>query len=229
MACNNTIEHRLLALGEEGYRDFQRRLMPTVEPASVIGVRTPLVRSLARELASTPEAARFMAALPHRYYEENNLHAYLVERERDYAACVAALDAFLPYVDNWATCDTMKPPVFKRHLDELYEKTLEWLASGRTYTARYAVGVMMTYYLDGPRSGECMDAVSRLEGGDYYVDMMCAWFFATALAKRFGEAAPYLEKGRLPEWTRLKAIQKGVESRRVSDAQKILLRSLRAG
>lgn len=222
----DAIVDRLFALQDEKYRDFQARLMPTVPYERVIGVRTPALRSLAKELVGTPQAEAFMRELPHRYYEENNLHAFLIESIRPFDACVRALDAFLPYVDNWATCDCMNPKVLGKHKQELYPHILRWLADGRLYTVRFAIGLLMRYYLDADFSPEQLALVAAIDSEEYYLKMMVAWYFATALAKQYGAALPYLLERRLPPWTHKKTICKAIESYRITDEKKAYLRTL---
>lgn len=221
------VETRLFAMQDPAYRAFQCKLMPTVDPAGVIGVRTPELRKFAKEFGKMPESADFLQNLPHKYYEENNLHGFLIEIMKDYGQTVAALDAFLPYVDNWATCDLMRPRVFRKHLPELLEQIKVWLASGDTYTVRFAIEMLMTFYLDEGFQPEYPAMVAAVRSGEYYVNMMIAWYFATALAKQYDAALPYLLERRLDLWTHNKAIQKAVESYRITDEQKTFLRSLK--
>ena len=201
--------------------------MPTVDPDTVIGVRMPALRKLVKDFAETPEAAEFLKALPHRYYEENNLHGLLISAMRDYDRAVAALDAFLPYVDNWATCDLIRPKVFQKHLPELLEKIQVWLASDHTYTVRFGLEMLMTCYLDDAFRPEYLELAAGVRSGEYYVNMMIAWYFATALAKQYDAALPYLRERRLDPWTHNKAIQKAIESCRVTGEQKAYLRTLK--
>lgn len=219
------ITERLLSLADENYRQFQIPLMPTMDPKRVIGVRTPVLRRLAKELAGTPEAMTFLQSLPHTYYEENNLHAFLVEQIRDYDACIAAIDAFLPYVDNWSTCDGWSPKVLACHRVELLEKIREWMASAHPYTVRFGIGMLQRYFLDEHFLAEYLDWVSAVDREEYYVRMMVAWYFATALAKQYEAAVPYIREHRLPDWTHNKAIQKALESYRVTTEHKEELRS----
>lgn len=222
------IQNRLFELQDLKYRDFQRRLMPTVDPETVIGVRTPEMRKLAKEFSKTPEAMEFLRILPHKYYEENNLHGFLIESIKDYNQTIAAIDAFLPYVDNWATCDLMSPKIFKKHLPELYEKIRTWLKSGQPYTVRFGIGMLMSFYLDENFRPEMLDLVASVKSEEYYVNMMIAWYFATALAKQYAAALPYIRQRRLGRWTHNKAIQKAIESYRISDDVKATLRTLKA-
>jgi 3-methyladenine DNA glycosylase AlkD len=221
------IRSRLFELQDLKYRDFQCKLMPTVDPETVIGVRTPDMRRLAREFSGTTEAVEFLNILPHKYYEENNLHGFLIERIKDYDQVIEAIDAFLPYVDNWATCDLMSPKVFKKHLPELYEKIRGWLKSDRTYTVRFGIEMLMSFYLDEDFQSEMPDLVAGVKSQEYYVNMMIAWYFATTLAKQYDAALPYIRERRLEKWTHNKAIQKAIESYRISDEQKAYLRTLK--
>lgn len=223
----NAVHSRLFAMQDQEYRAFHCRLMPTVDPAYVIGVRTPELRKFAKDFAKTPEAAVFLRQLPHKYYEENNLHGFLISGMKDYDQVISALDSFLPYVDNWATCDLMRPRVFKNHLPELLEQIKVWMASGHTYTIRFGIEMLMTFYLDENFQPEYLEMVSRVRSGEYYVNMMVAWFFATALAKQYDAVLPYLLQRRLENWTHNKAIQKAIESYRITEEQKTYLRLLK--
>ena len=227
MNTETTIRARLFELQDLSYRDFQCKLMPTVDPDTVIGVRTPELRKLAKSFSKEPEAEAFLRTLPHRYYEENNLHGFLIETMKDYSQVIAALDAFLPYVDNWATCDLMSPKIFKKHLPELREQIQVWMASSHTYTIRFGIEMLMTFYLDEQFQPEYLDWVADVHSEEYYVTIMIAWYFATALAKQYDAALPYLQEHRLEPWTHNKAIQKAIESYRITDEQKAYLRSLK--
>lgn len=217
----------LFELQDKDYAEFQAKLMPTVERESIIGVRTPQLRKFAAEFAKRPEAKDFLNSLPHTYYEENNLHAFIVEKIKDYDACIAALDKFLPYVDNWATCDCMNPKVLKKQPERLLEKIKEWMASEHTYTVRFAMGLLMGYYLDENFEGSQLAMVADYRSEEYYIKMMQAWYFATALAKQYDAALPYIQQNRLDKWTHNKAIQKAVESYRITDEQKAYLKTLK--
>lgn len=222
-----SVQAQLFRRQDLNYRDFQCKLMPTVDPRTVIGVRTPELRKFAKAFARTPEAAEFLQILPHKYYEENNLHGFLIETIKDYDQAVAALDAFLPYVDNWATCDLMRPKVFSKHLTELREQVRTWMASDQTYTVRFGIEMLMTFFLDEQFQPEYLEWVAGVRSGEYYVNMMVAWYFATALAKQYDAALPYLTERRLEPWTHNKAIQKAIESYRIADEKKAYLRSLK--
>ena len=223
----SAVTQRLFSLADEGYRHFQTPLLPSVAPERIIGVRTPVLRKLAKELAGTAEAEAFLSDLPHTYYEENNLHAFLVEQIRDYDACIAAIDAFLPYVDNWSTCDGWSPKVLKRHPEELLVKIRQWMASDLPYTVRFGIGMLQRYFLDERFDPTYLEWVAVIDREEYYVRMMVAWYFATALAKQYEATLPYIEQGRLPLWTHNKAIQKAVESYRVSAPSKEYLKTLK--
>ena len=221
------IQAQLMEMQDMPYRTFQCKLMPTVDPETVIGVRTPLLRGFAKQLAKTPDAVAFLQILPHRYYEENNLHGFLIETIRDYDATIAALDAFLPYVDNWATCDLMSPRIFSKHLPELYEKIQEWIASEQTYTVRFGIEMLMRFYLDAHFFPEAPALVAGVSSEEYYVNMMIAWYFATALAKQYDATLPYLTERRLGKWTHNKTIQKAIESDRIDADTKRYLKTLK--
>lgn len=221
------IRQRLFVLQDIEYRNFNSRLIPTVSRETVIGVRTPELRKLAKEFAKMPESEEFIKILPHKYYEENNLHGFLIEQIENYDACAAAVDTFLPYVDNWATCDLMSPKIFRNHLPELEIKIREWLQSGHTYTIRFGIEMLMSFYLDGRFIPEYANLVAGIRSSEYYVNMMTAWYFATALAKQYNVVLPFIENRRLDNWTHNKTIQKAVESFRISDEQKKYLRSLK--
>lgn len=221
------IQEKLFALQDVSYKEFQCKLMPTVDPDTVIGVRTPMLRSLAKQVEKEEDIQTFMEQLPHQYYEENNLHGFLIERIKDYDACIRALDKFLPYVDNWATCDLMSPKVFARHLPELLEKIKAWMASEETYTIRFGIEMLMRFYLDEEFLPEYLEMVADIQTEEYYVQMMIAWYFATALAKQPEAALPYIEQNRLSVWIHNKSIQKAVESRRIDDSTKKYLKTLK--
>ena len=223
----SAVTERLFALADEGYRRFQIPLLPSVAPERIIGVRTPVLRKLAKELTGTAEAEAFLRDLPHTYYEENQLHAFLVEQMRDYDACIAAIDAFLPYVDNWSTCDGWSPKVLKKHPEELLCNIRRWMASELPYTVRFGIGMLQRYFLDERFDSAYLDWVAAIDREEYYVRMMVAWYFATALAKQYEAALPYIDAGRLPTWTHNKAIQKAVESYRVTPEHKAYLKTLK--
>ena len=221
------ISEKLFALQDQKYQSFQSKLMPTVPPETIIGVRTPLLRKLAKEFSGTPQAEEFLRTLPHEYYEENNLHAFLIEKIRDYDIALAETERFLPYIDNWATCDCFCPKIFARHKAELLEHIRGWLKSDRLYTVRYAIGMLMRHYLDEAFRPEYLAWVAGVQSEEYYINMMRAWYFATALAKQPDKALPWLTERRLDVWTHNKTIQKAVESDRISAEMKQQLRRMR--
>lgn len=219
------ILQRLFALQDIEYQVFQSKLIPNVAPDTMIGVRTPELRALAKELNKREDVGTFLAALPHRYFDENQLHAFIISLNKDYGATVAAVDAFLPFVDNWATCDQLSPTVFRKHRAELLGEIERWMASEHTYTIRFGVGMLMQHYLDEDFRPEYLERVASLRSGEYYVNMMVAWYFATALTKQWDAALPYIEQHRLDAWTHNKAIQKATESYRIPPERKAELRA----
>ena len=221
------IQKELFQLQDKEYRQFHSSLMPTIDPDLVIGVRTPELRKLAKRLGKEKDISIFLGTLPHTYYEENNLHAFIISEYKDYAACIEALDAFLPYVDNWATCDMMRPKVFNKHLNELPPQINIRISSGETYKIRFGIEMLMTFYLDESFSPEYPETVASVSSDEYYVIMMKAWYFATALAKQYNAVIPYIEQNRLDKETHNKTIRKAVESYRITDEQKAYLRSLK--
>lgn len=221
------IVDQLFALQDTAYADFQSKLMPTVPRKSMIGVRVPQLRKLSARLANTPQAQAFLHSLPHRWYDENMLHALLLSTMGDTAQCLQAVDAFLPYVDNWAVCDIMSPKVFRSHKSELWAFIEPWLASSHTYTRRFALDMLMTHYLNDAFTPSVLEKAASACTGDYYVDMACAWLLATALCKQWDATLPYLTEHRLSPWVHHKTIQKARESRRISTEQKALLSVLK--
>lgn len=221
------IQKRLFELQDTEYKVFSSKLMPTVDPETVIGVRTPALRKLAKELSKHPEIKDFLNILPHKYYEENNLHGFIIETIKDYDEVITELDKFLPYVDNWATCDLMSPKIFKKHTEELLEKIKIWIASEDTYTIRFGIGMLMSFYLDENFKKKYLTLVSKVKSEEYYVNMMIAWYFATALAKQYDATLPFIEKQKLSKWTHNKAIQKAIESNRIPKDIKEYLKTLK--
>lgn len=217
----------LYQLQDRDYRDFQCRLMPTVDPATVIGVRTPQLRQLSKTLVKRADVDAFLLDLPHAYFDLNQLHAFVLSEMKDFDRCVAEVDRFLPYVDNWATCDQLSPKAFRAHRDALLPHVRRWIASEQTYTIRFGVGMLLEHYLDGDFDPVLPELVAALRSEEYYVNMMIAWYFATALAKQYAQIVPYIENRRLDAWTHNKAIQKAVESRRITPEQKAYLKTLK--
>ncbi|MBQ4128667.1 MAG: DNA alkylation repair protein [Ruminococcus sp.] len=212
---------------DEKYRDFTSALIPNIDKDSIIGVRTPKVRSLAKVLKNSELSYSYLNELPHRYLEENHLHGFLIELEKDFAKALNLTTGFLPYIDNWATCDTVRPKVFKKHLALLYPHIKEWLKSDHTYTVRYAIGLLNSFYLDDAFTDEHLKLVSNIKSDEYYINMMIAWYFATALYKQYDKTAPYIENKLLDKWTHNKAIQKACESLRIDSSTKSYLRTLK--
>ena len=224
---SSEIREALFQLRDEEYRRFQAGLIPCIAPETMIGVRTPALRSLAKQLYRSGEYTGFLAELPHRFFDENQLHAFILSEMRDFEACIAETCRFLPYVDNWATCDQLSPRVFKKGRRQLLEYIRAWLDSGQTYTVRFAIGMLMSHFLDADFDPEYLRMVSQVRSGEYYVRMMVAWYFATALAKQYDAALPYIDERKLEPWTHNKAIQKSLESYRISDDRKAYLRGLK--
>lgn len=220
------IKKQLFSMQDIEYKKFHCGLMPTINPETVIGVRTPELRRFANTI-SAEDAERFIAELPHEYYEENNLHGILLGKIRDYDECVAAVSRFLPYVDNWATCDMTSPRALKKNSDGLIEQIKIWIASGETYTVRFAIKLLMSYYLGEHFSETYLETVATVRSEEYYVKMMVAWYFATALAKQYEAAVPYIENRVLEPWIHNKTIQKSVESNRIGAEQKTYLKEFK--
>ena len=221
------ITAQLFALQDQAYADFQSKLLPTVARETVIGVRTPDLRKMAKQICKTPAAQEFLHRLPHRYFDENQLHAFILSEEKDFNTCIAELEQFLPYVDNWATCDQLSPRCFKRHTTELLPLIRKWMRSTHTYTKRFGIGTLMRYFLDDAFRPEYLEWVASIKSDEYYIRMMQAWFFATALAKQWDAALPYIQQRRLDTVAHRMTIQKAVESFRITDEQKELLKTLR--
>ena len=218
---------RLYALQDKKYRDFQGKLIPTVDPKTIIGVRTPDLRTLAKELAKQEDIGTFLDTLPHTYFDENQLHAFILSELKDYGQCIERVKEFLPCIDNWATCDQLSPKAFKKHKTELLKEITTWLKSDATYTVRFAVGMLMQHYLDDDFNSAYPKLVAAIKSDEYYINMMRAWYFATALAKQYDAIIPYIEQKKLDPWTHNKAIQKAVESYRITPEQKEYLKTFR--
>ena len=221
------INAQLLAQKDEKYAEFQRKLIPTISSETVIGVRTPFLRSYAKQLAKEENIDGFLHALPHSSFEENQLHAFIISEIKDYKRCMAELERFLPFIDNWATCDQLSPSILKKHTTELLTEIQRWLKSAHPYTVRFAIGMLMRYYLDDLFEPRYLEWVASVKRDESYIQMMVAWYFATALAKQYQSALPYSDKRLLDEWTHRKTIQKAIESFRITDEQKDYLRTLR--
>lgn len=221
------IRQKLYELQDISYRDFQAKLIPNIAPGSMIGVRTPALRKLAKELRKDSELRDFLRDLPHAFFDENQLHAFLISEMKDYTECLVQVQRFLPYIDNWATCDQLSPKVFKKHKADLLSPIRDWIRSDQTYTVRFAIGMLMQHYLDDDFDPEYLQMVSAVRSEEYYINMMIAWYFATALAKQYEAALPYIEQKKLEIWTHNKTIQKAVESYRITPEQKAYLKSLK--
>lgn len=224
---NEDIRDRLFRIQDTKYRDFQSKLIPTVAPERIIGVRTPELRKVAKELRRQPDITTFLATLPHGYFDENQLHAFVISEEKDYEKCICQVETFLPYIDNWATCDQLSPKVFRKNRPDLLLHIRRWLQSEYTYTVRFAIGMLMQHFLEEDFDPDYPEMVAGIRSGEYYVNMMIAWYFATALAKQYDATLPYLQAQRLDAWTHNKAIQKARESYRITPEQKEYLKSLK--
>ena len=221
------IREELFSLQDPGYREFQGMLIPSNKDASMIGVRTPELRRLARTYAGREDIGEFLDDLPHQYFDENQLHAFIISGIKDYEKCVKEVIRFLPYVDNWATCDQMSPKVFRKHRQELAEQAEEWIGSDHTYTVRFGIKMLMDHFLEEEFDLMYPEMVAQVRSEEYYIRMMVAWYFATALAKQYDAVLPFIENRRLDPWTHNKAIQKAVESFRVTPEHKEYLKSLK--
>ena len=221
------IRAELFRLQDTKYRDFQYKLIPTADPETVIGVRTPELRKYAKQLWKEGDVSGFLEDLPHSYFDENQLHAFIISEIKDYDRCIEEVNRFLPYVDNWATCDQLSPKVFGKHRDELLEHIRVWLKSDQTYTVRFGIGMLMQHFLGDRFEITYPEMVAGIRSEEYYINMMIAWYFATALAKQYDRIIPFIENRRLDRWTHNKAIQKSVESYRITPEQKEYLRSLK--
>ena len=221
------IQETLLAARDADFAAFTAKTIPTLDPDTVLGVRTPALRQLAKDIAKQPDTAEFLRALPHTYFEENQLHAFLLALEKDFDRCNAQTDALLRYIDNWATCDQLSPKIFAKHADALLPFIEAWMRSAHTYTVRFGIGMLMRHFLGKNFAPEYAEAVAAIRSEEYYINMMCAWYFATALAEQYDAVIGYLTERRLPEWVHKKTIQKAIESYRIPPEQKAFLRTLR--
>lgn len=222
-----TLYDRLMKVKDDAYREFQTKLVPNVPPETILGVRTPEMRKIAKEVFESPEREAFLNDLPHRYYEENLIHFFVISMIKDFDTCVNAVETFLPYVDCWPVSDQATPKAFAKNHEKLLPYIRKWIASDHVYTARFGIRMLMNEFLGDDFREEYPELVADKKGDDYYLKMMEAWYFATALAKKYDETIPYFEERRLDEWVHKKAIQKAVESYRVSEEHKEYLKSLR--
>ena len=220
------LQKRLFSMQDIKYKEFHCQLMPTIDSDTVIGVRSPRLRKLASEIRNDSKTDAFLHSLPHKYYEENNLHAFIVSGFRDYGKALEYTENFLPYIDNWATCDAFAPKVFGKKREDFLPVVKKWIVSDKPYTVRYGIGMLMRFYLDDEYFSEDLLALAAdIKSDEYYVNMMVAWYFATALAKQYDSAIRFINDKRLPVWTHNKAIQKAIESRRISPETKEYLRT----
>ena len=226
----NKIKNDLLLMQDKTYKDFHSKLMPTINPDSIIGIRVPVLRDYAKKLFkenSIESLNPFLKNLPHEFYEENNIHAFIIEKINNFDECIFYLENFLPYIDNWATCDMLNPKIFKNNCEKLLEKIYQWINSDSVYTVRFAIGMLMRYFLDEKFETKYLDLVASINSEEYYINMMRAWFFATALAKQYEQTFPYIKNYSLDKWTHNKTIQKAKESFRISKVQKEELKKFR--
>ena len=221
------VQKRLFEMQDAEYRDFHAKLVPTMEKTKFIGIRTPMLRKFAKKFGKTEESEIFLQVLPHQYYEENNLHGLLIKQIRDYDKCLEELERFLPFIDNWATCDLLALHMMKKHRDVFIREVFRWIESDQPYTIRFGIGMLMRHYLDEEFKPEYPEKVAAIRSEEYYVNMMRAWYFATALAKQYEKVLPFLEERRMDVWTHNKTIQKAIESCRITPEQKAYLRTLR--
>ena len=217
----------LFRMRDQDYALMQAKIIPTVAADRIIGVRTPALRAFAKRLYKDRESDEFLSCVPHRYFDEDQLHAFMISLEKDFDSCIEKVDAFLPFIDNWATCDQLSPGVFKTAPEKLLPSIHTWIQSDQTYTVRFAIGMLMQHFLDERFDTKYADMIAEVRSEEYYIRMMIAWYFATALAKQYDLVLPYLEDRRLDDWTHNKAIQKGVESYRITDEQKAYLKTLK--
>ena len=226
----NKIKNDLLLMQDKTYKDFHSKLMPTINPNSIIGIRVPVLRDYAKKLFkenSIESLNSFLKNLPHEFYEENNIHAFLIEKINNFDECIFYLEEFLPYIDNWATCDMFNPKIFKNNCEKLLEKIYQWINSDSVYTVRFGIGMLMRFFLDEKFETKYLDLVSSINSEEYYINMMRAWFFATALAKQYEQTFPYIKNYSLDKWTHNKTIQKANESFRITKDQKEELKKFR--
>lgn len=221
------IKNELFSMQDKAYRDFHSKLMPNIDKEKIIGVRIPHARKYACSMADNPDIELFLNSLPHYYYDENNIHAFIIERIKDYDECINAVEKFLPYIDNWATCDSIKPKVFKKNKEKLIKSVEQWLKSDKPYTIRFGSNMLMTYFLDEDFSKEHIEWLANVDSEEYYVQMGIAWYLATALAKQYDDTVAYIENKKFPVWIHNKAIQKARESYRVLEERKDYLKSLK--
>ena len=222
-----TIQEQLFELSDQKYKNFQSRLIPTIDPDTVMGVRMPKIRELVRHLIKDTRHRDFLESLPHDFYDENILHSLIINECQDYDMCLEKVNSFLPYIDNWAVCDSLNPKIFKNHREQLLTEIKQWINSDHPYTCRFGIKMLMTHFLDEDFDEKYLDWVAKIRSDEYYVDMMIAWFFATALTKQWVAAVPFIENKKLDHWTHNKAIQKARESRMVPQEKKDYLNKIK--
>lgn len=224
---SDDIRDELFKMQDIEYRDFNSKLIPTVKKEDMIGVRTPELRKYAKKLLKEEGVEDFLHSLPHKYFDENQLHAFIISEIKDFKLCIDELINFLPYLDNWATCDQLSPKIFKKYRNDLLPHIYEWLKSDKTYTVRFGIGMLMEHFLDEDFKSEYPEIVAAVRSEEYYINMMTAWYFATALAKQYESILPFIEGNKLDTWTHNKTIQKAIESNRISAEQKNYLKGLK--
>lgn len=222
----NEIRDELFKLQDKQYRELQIKIIPTISPNAIIGVRTPELRKYAKKIIKE-DYKTFLEDLPHKYFDENQLHAFIISELKDFDECISYINKFLPYVDNWATCDQMSPKVLRKNSDKLFKQIEKWISSKETYTIRFGIGMLMQHYLDDKFKKEYLMLVSNIKSEEYYVNMMISWYFATALAKQYDATLPFIENQKLNLWTHNKTIQKAIESYRITQEQKVYLKTLK--
>ncbi len=219
----DSIKEKLFKLQDKKYQELQSKIIPNIDSSTIIGVRTPEIKKLAKEIVKG-DYKLFLEELPHKYYDENQLHAFIISEIKDYDECINYINKFLPYINNWATCDTLIPKVFKKNPNKLIIEVKKWIKSKDTYTIRYGIGTLMRFYLNDKFKEDYLELVSKIKSNEYYVNMMIAWFFATSLAKQYDKTIKYIENNKLDTWVHNKTIQKAIESYRITDKQKDYLR-----
>jgi 3-methyladenine DNA glycosylase AlkD len=223
----NYIVKQLETKQDNKYAEFQRKLQPTLKPETIIGVRTPALKIMAKQINKSDYRNEFLAELPHTYFEENQLHGFIISEITDFGNCIYELEKFLPHIDNWATCDQTSPKIFKKHKEELLPYIYKWLKSDHVYTVRFAIGMLMQHFLDDDFKEEYIDKVTSIKSEEYYINMEIAWYMATALAKQWTATIPYLENNIMDKWVHNRTIQKARESYRITDEQKEYLKTLK--
>ena len=223
----NKIREELVKLQDKEYRQLQAKIIPNIDAKSIIGVRTPELRKYAKKLVKDENISEFLEDLPHKYFDENQLHAFIISERKDFDKCIKEINSFLPFVDNWATCDQLSPKVFKKNKKALLDNIKNWLSSSHTYTIRFAIGMLMQHFLDEDFDIKYSKMVAKIKSEEYYINMMIAWYLATGLAKQYDAIIPFIENNKLDKWTHNKTIQKAVESYRITPEQKAYLKSLK--